>query len=54
MVNTLDTKIEKAAQRVKDAKDPIELEDAQTQLDNLLDIRLAQMAMAEKEAPNGD
>lgn len=54
MVNTIDNKIEKAAAEVKNAKNPVELEDAQTKLDNLLDIRLAQMSMAAKEASNGD
>lgn len=54
MVNALDKKIDDAAKQLKKAKNPVEVEDAQTRLDNLLDIRLAQMTMQEKETVNGD
>lgn len=50
-VSPIDKKIEKAFKEVKKAKDPIELEDAQIKLDNLLDIRLAQTS---KETVHGD
>lgn len=50
MVNTLDGKIAAAAIEVKKATNPIELEDAQTKLDNLLDIKLARMPQPPQSA----